>query len=137
MASINDGELYLQAPGATEDQLRSALTAARAVLDGAGVDYQAAFDASWKPEYIDDQGTGEMSDKEWELNEVWWNAQKAAFNAIGTDKPSEMRLMTWPGHLEAEKAIADSLRKNPDAELTPAPDPGPRYTIDREALPAA
>jgi len=58
------------------------LAAARAVLDGAGVDYEAAFYASWKPEYIDDMGQGEMSAREWELNEVWWKAHQAAFDVV-------------------------------------------------------
>ena len=137
MASISDNELYLEAPRAIESQLRGGLAAARSVLDGAGVGYAAAFEASWKPEYIDDQGAGEMSASEWQLYEVWWNAHKAAFNAIGVSEPSRVVLAMWEYHLEAEKNFQETLKINPEATMVPAPDPGPHYIAARPSPAAA
>jgi hypothetical protein len=136
MATINDGELCLEVAGATEVQLRSGLAAARSVLDSAGVDYEAAFYASWKPEYIDDQGTGEMSGREWELNEVWWSAREAAAAAAGAGESSRVVLAMWQYHLEAEQNFQEALKINPEVTRVPAPDAGPHYTAER-ASPAA
>ena len=43
MASIDDGELYLAVEGASEDQLRRGLAAARASLEQSGVSIDNAF----------------------------------------------------------------------------------------------
>ena len=129
MATINDGELYLEVPGATEAQLRLCLAAARAVLDGARVDYAQAFEASWKPEHIDDWGDGEMSAQEWELNEAWWNAHKAATNVGAAAAPCDVRLVLWASHVDAEAAWRETRRQFPDARRVPAADPGPHYQI--------
>jgi hypothetical protein len=128
MATINDGELYLELPGATEEQMRRGLAAARAALNG--VNMWASFDASWKPEYIDDHGRGEMTPAEWKLAEKWWAADRAAFDACGgrPGMPTTVGLRPYELHLEAQRNFAETLKRIPEARQDPPPDPGPHYT---------
>jgi hypothetical protein len=129
MATINDGALYLEVPGATEVQLRLGLAAARAVLDAAHVDYGKAFDASWKPEYNGDCGEGAMSANDWELNEAWWNAHRAATNVVRAAEPCDVRLLLWASHVEAEPAWPATREHFPDARRVPAADSGPHFQV--------
>ena len=131
MATISDGELFLENRLASEEQLRRGLTAARTYLEAAGVDFWAAFDASWKPEYVDDQGEGEMTTEEWQLAEAWWNAEKAAMNSIAVGAPSDTRLCMLKLH---EETMA---RLKPELIVVPPIDPGPHYSVSRDSLVAA
>jgi len=95
MARIEDGELYLEIKGATEDQLRSGVAAARRSFEEAGVDMAAAFaatarvDEAYQAELAWEQGItaepAEVSGADLDLSDAADAAWAAAVHAAGYD----------------------------------------------------
>jgi len=95
MARIEDGELSLEIEGATADQLRSAVAAARRSFEEAGIDMVAAFaaqaqvDQAYQAELAWEQGAAaepaEVSAAVLALSDAADAAWTAAVHAAGFD----------------------------------------------------
>lgn len=96
MARIDDGELYLEIEGATEEQLRAGLSAARRHLVGCGVDVARAMRAeARREEHLQkvllwevgkcDHPDDEFTATDCELADIAEEAWQVAIEAAGAD----------------------------------------------------
>lgn len=98
MAKIDDGELYLEIAGATDEQVSAGLIAARRTLVGvniadalaaqARVDECGQTELAWEQGLVSEpdepsEGDVELADR---IDEAWWNAVLAA----GFDPKAQM-----------------------------------------------
>lgn len=128
MATGNDGVLWFERPGLTEEQVRRALAAAHRSLAMARVDIEEAYAATWKPEAI--EGTGErMTERDYELSDAWFSAAGAALDAAGCTYDASDPLPLFPaelGQARHDDSVAD-LVSGRVLEVIPPPDPGPHH----------
>jgi hypothetical protein len=131
MATINDGELYLEISNADEQGLRRGLAAARGSLDVAQVDLKEAFQAGCKLEQGIEVDEWILSEDDERLGDIWFEAQQAAFDASGVDwrKCDRARLASWRFEQQSRAEMERMMAKNPGTELIPPPDPGPHFRI--------
>jgi hypothetical protein len=85
MSSADDGTYYVELKGATEEELRRGLAAARTVFERAGVDPEACASASFKREGRCMGSRVKVSKREHDLADLWWEGAEAAWSVIGHD----------------------------------------------------
>lgn len=85
MASIDDGEFFLCARDASEDQLRRGLVAAKSVLEEAGVSLGEAMAAALSRDILIDNARSldELTDDERRQLRAWDDARSAAAERCG------------------------------------------------------
>lgn len=138
MASIDDGELLLEIPGASHDELEEGLVAARRIFAGRAVTPAEAFGASFK---VGDPDAA-YSPEEWEQAAVIERALEAAERAAcGTwqDAPEGCELSRLePGEVRQYSDLDEPhYRMRPSQPLpelplglAPLPDPWPERTLE-------
>ena len=136
MASIDDGDLYLEITNADEAQLRCGLAAARMSLTAAGVNVDEAFAARCKWEVDVEADQWSLTDEDERLGNAWWDAQKAALEGSGSDWRDSNRAHLVPWRFEQESRVETerTLAAMPQSKLIPPLDPGPHFKAKPAAL---
>lgn len=121
MATINDGELYLMVEGASEDDMRRGLMAARAVFEERDVTVADALAAVEDREAMfNNPNPPRMTDEHVRRVEVFDKAAQAAIDAVGVE----------PGTLTDFGSYAELLAFYEDDELEDEELPhGPHYSF--------
>jgi hypothetical protein len=128
MSNVNDGLLWYEAPGRTEDQLTAGLAAAHRSLASAAVSIEEAYAASWKPEAI--EFTRErMSKRDQELYDAWFAALDAANEAAGLGAEHSEGGMLFPADLGVQRNAKMLATIAGGGEVFPEPDHGPFFTV--------
>lgn len=127
MATINDGELHLEIPGADEEGLRRGLSAARASLEASGFTLEEAFRGSFDREGADMRG--ELD----ELPQRQLDAAGALDDAcLAATKASDPGAGYSDAYLSTQEVWAASQRRIDEGGIRDLdPDPGPHYVMER------
>ena len=122
MATINDGELYLMVKGASEDDIRRGLMAARAVFEESGVTVADALAALEDREAMfGNPNPPPLTDEHVRRVEVFDKAAQAAIDAVGIEPGTVTDFGSYAEHL----AFYEDDEDFEDEEL---PD-GPHYSF--------
>ena len=132
MATINDGELYLEISNAGEEQLRRGLAAARGALDAAEVEIEQAATAAATLGGNIEANELNLSREEARHAGIWLEAQQAALDASQVDwrKCERARLGSWSLEQQCRAEMERIMAKEPHKELVPPLDPGPHFTVE-------
>jgi hypothetical protein len=127
MATINDGELHLEIPGADEQGLRRGLAAARASLEASGFTLEEVFRGAFEREGAD------MRDELDDLPQRLLDAANALDDAgFAATKANDPDAKYSNGYLSIQEVWAASERRiDEDGIRDLNPDRGPHYVMER------